>query len=129
MRCQVCDILLDEDDNYCRRCGAAVQVSQAPTVRAAPQPPALFRSTAAPMATGTALVVGAAVLRWALRQALHALSEERPRAEPAPPTRALARREDAPPAFPGRQLLPAKRAKAETKQIVEIFWYRQTTRE
>ena len=115
MRCDTCDILLDAEDNYCRNCGAPVQVVQVPAVRTV-QPPALFRSTAAPLATGAAAVAATAILRWALGQVVRGLlSDGRPR-------RALVRREPQP-------VAPSRRAAGEPRQVVEIFWYRRTLRD
>jgi hypothetical protein len=120
MRCQSCDFLLDEEDNYCRNCGAAVQVASVPAVRAAAQPPALFRSTAAPLATGAAAVAATAVLRWAIGQAVRSLlAEDRPRRDERPRTRALARREPEAPAANGRG----------ARETVEVFWYRRSVRD
>ena len=128
MRCDTCDILLDAEDNYCRKCGAPVQLVQVPAVREV-QPPALFRSTAAPLATGAAAVAATALLKWVLGQAVRSIvAEGRPRREPrtthlpsAAGRRALARREPAVSA-------PQSNAR-EPKQVVEIFWYRRTVRD
>jgi hypothetical protein len=115
MRCETCAFLLDAEDNYCRNCGAAVQVAAVPMVRPAAQPPALFRSTAAPLATGAAAVAATALLRWALGQAVRGLlADERPRREPGR-GRSLIRREPA-----------ASAADRAPKGTVEILWYRRT---
>ena len=120
MRCESCDFLLDEEDNYCRSCGAAVQVASVPAVRPVAQPPALFRSTAAPLATGAAAVAATAILRWAIGQAVRGLlADDRPRRDERPRSRALARREG--------EAMPANgRGPRET---VEIFWYRRSVRD
>ena len=120
MRCTTCDLLLDAEDNYCRNCGAAVQVVQVPAVRPQAQPPALFHTTAAPLATGAAAVAATAILRWALTQAVKGLlADDRPRREAPARSRSLARR-DAP---------AAATTAREPKQTVEIFWYRRTLRD
>jgi predicted amidophosphoribosyltransferase len=111
MRCETCHTLLDADDNYCRKCGAPVQIAPVPAVRQA-QPPALFRSTAAPLATGAAAVAATAVLKWAVRQAVRGiLAGDMPR-------RSLARREPEP-------VVPVRAAR-QPRGVVEIFWYRRT---
>ena len=121
MRCETCDILLDAEDNYCRNCGAAVRLETAPVVRQGAQPPALFRSTAAPLATGAAAVAATALLRWAVGQAVRGLfAEDRPRRDPEPRSRALARREASPVTSQ-----PAR----NPREMIEVFWYRRTTRD
>lgn len=113
MRCDTCDYLLDASDNYCRKCGAAVQLASVPAVRSA-QSPALFRSTAAPLATGAAAVAATAVLRWAVGHVLRGVLDggRARRVEPAP-RRVPVRRAAAPPSSGGRGM-------------VEIIWYRRT---
>lgn len=119
MRCDRCDILLDVDDNYCRRCGAPVQIVQPPAVRQA-QPPALFRSTAAPLVTGAATVAAAALLRWALvRVARGLLAVDASRRSAPFAGRSVARRE---PSHPPSQA-------GAPKQVVEVLWYRRTVRD
>lgn len=121
MRCETCEILLDDEDNYCRNCGTAVRVDSLSVVRQSAQPPALFRSTAAPLATGAAAVAATAILRWAVGQAVRGLfADDRPRRDPQPKSRSLARRDPAPMTAP----LPSSR-----RETVEIFWYRRSTRE
>lgn len=119
MRCETCDILLDDEDNYCRNCGAAVRLETMSVVRQTAQPPALFRSTAAPLATGAAAVAATALLRWAVGQAVKGwFADDRSRRDPAK-GRSLARRTDSPVAPPSSTL----------RETVEIFWYRRSTRE
>jgi hypothetical protein len=119
MRCETCDYLLDADDNYCRKCGAAVHVETMSVVNQAAQPPALFRSTAAPLATGAAAVAATALLRWVIGQAVRGLlSDDRPPRDPSR-SRALSRR-DAPP--------EAVASGQSAQETVEIFWYRRTGR-
>jgi hypothetical protein len=120
MRCETCDFLLDAEDNYCRNCGAAVRIASVPAARGQPQPPALFRSTAAPLATGAAAVAATAILRWALTQAVRGLfAADRPRRDGSGKSRALARRES--PAEPERP--------RGARETVEVFWYRRTVRD
>jgi hypothetical protein len=97
MRCETCHILLAADDNYCRKCGTPIQVAPVPAVRQA-QPPALFRTTAAPLATGAAAVAATAVLKWAVGQALRGMLTGGP---------------------PRREIAPRR-------GVVEVFWYRRT---
>ncbi len=119
MRCDTCDILLDAEDNYCRNCGAAVHVETMPVVRPAAQPPALIRSTAAPLATGAAAVAATALLRWAIGHAVRGLlADDRPRRDMAK-NRALSRRDAS-----SVTATPTPAA----RESVEIFWYRRTTR-
>ncbi|MGD9892152.1 MAG: hypothetical protein AB7R89_18855 [Dehalococcoidia bacterium] len=119
MRCETCDILLDADDNYCRKCGAAVQVESMSVVRQTAQPPALFRSTAAPLATGAAAVAATALLRWVIGQAVRGLlTDDRPRRDTSK-SRALSRRDTAVEAAPSVQ---------NAEETVEVFWYRRTGR-
>ena len=112
MRCDTCETALDAEDNYCRRCGAAVLIAPPPALRQ-PNPPALFRSTAAPLATGAAAVAATALLRWAVGRAVRGLISA-----------------DVP-----RRAAPASRRMAETptsrgpKEIVEFVWYRRILRD
>jgi hypothetical protein len=119
MRCETCDILLDADDNYCRNCGAAVRVETMSVVRQTAQPPALFRSTVAPLATGAAAVAATALLRWAIGQAVRGLLTDDRSQRVVPKGRAVGRRDA------GSEAVPSGRNVWET---VEIFWYRRTGR-
>ena len=113
MRCDTCDTALDAEDNYCRRCGAAVQLAPPPALRQA-QPPALFRSTAAPLATGAAAVAATALLRWAVGRAVRGMiAADSPRRAATPSRRAA----EPPTAVRG------------PKEIVEFVWYRRTLRD
>ena len=118
MRCETCEILLDAEDNYCRNCGAAVHVAPVPAVRPAAQPPALFRTTAAPLATGAAAVAATAILRWVVGQAVKSmLTDDRPRRDANSKSRALTRREPSGAVASGRG----------GRETVEFFWYRRTS--
>lgn len=119
MNCDACEFPLDGDDNYCRNCGAAVLVAPLPAVRGdESQVPALFRAAATPVVTGAVTVAGAALLRWAMGQALRGAAGGRRREVYVPP-RALSRREAA--------LEPGGRRGA--LHSVEVFWYRRTYHE
>jgi|GEM_PF-1234695 len=120
MRCETCAFLLDDEDNYCRKCGAPILIARLPVVRKA-QPPALFRSTATPLAGGAAAVAAAALLRWVAGQAIRSLiaAADQPR-RVEPPRRSLTRREAEP---------PPRSAANEPHQLVEIFWYRRVMRD
>lgn len=117
MRCETCEFLLDVGDNYCRKCGESVKIALLPAVRTV-QPPALFRSTAAPLATGAAAVAATAVLRWAVGQAVRSLvaGGRSKRIEPTP-RRVLSRRES------------VSAGQSRDRGVVEIFWYRRTAGE
>jgi hypothetical protein len=120
MRCRACDIPLDPDDNYCRKCGAPVRVLDvAPgavhtdVVRVGPSAPALIVGAARPLATGAAAVAAGALVRFALRQAL----------------RGLTRGGRAPAATASRPPASAERAGVlHQVEIAEVFWYRRITR-
>src|SRR5581483_3880419 len=95
VQCAACDLSLDSEDNYCRRCGAPVRVIEAApapspraVVRVGPSAPALLGGAGRPFATGAAAWAAGALVRFALRRALRevaasmteARSRERPRA-------------------------------------------------
>ena len=90
--CRACQIALDSDDNYCRRCGAPVRVVDLATIQyrtsavhVGPTAPSVLAAAARPVATTAAAVAGAALVRFALRRAVRGLvAPARPRA-----TRAL----------------------------------------
>ena len=114
MRCRACELLLDETDNYCRRCGSPVQLAALEPVDAGSEmtvgspAAALLAGAAKPMATGAAFMVAGALARYALRRMT--------RATVAPRLLDSAARR------PG---LPERPVKGET---VEIVWYRRTVR-
>lgn len=105
MRCGVCELALGPEDNYCRRCGAAVRVADDAAIQTT-QPPALVRSVAAPLASGVALVAAASLLRWGLRLAVRGMVAPRPRSQRAP-----------------------KRSTEEPSGAVELLWYRRVVRD
>jgi hypothetical protein len=120
MRCRACAILLDPDDNYCRKCGAPVRVldpapagERTPVVRVGPTAPALIAGAAAPLATGAAAVAAGALVRFALRRALRGLV--------AGGTR--------PARDPRRERRGAERAPTiRTVHITEVYRYRRVVR-
>ena len=122
MRCRACEMLLDPDDNYCRRCGAAVQVlavepvrGRQAVVRVGPSAPALLAGAAAPLATGAAAVAAGALVRFALRHAVRGLAGGAGRSRLSPAARALTGRDEGP-------------TPAGTVQVTEVFWYRRIVR-
>jgi hypothetical protein len=121
MRCRACEMPLDPDDNYCRKCGAPVRVLDATPVAVhsdavtiAPSAPALLAGAARPLATGAAAVAAGALVRFALRQALRGLV--RP-ARSAAPT----------PAAPSRAVTAQGRGERFV-EIAEVIWYRRIVR-
>jgi hypothetical protein len=68
--CRACGRSLHHDDNYCRKCGAAVDVFELDVVSAPPPGPvATLRAAAVPAVTsGASMIVAGALLRFALRQ-------------------------------------------------------------
>lgn len=127
MRCQSCGLALDSKDNYCRRCGAPVQVVEvAATVRemtaAAPQRavvvrsgaamPAIISAAARPIAAGAAAVAASALMRFAVRRAAGALLGES-LGRQAGLARVLPRRGD---------------TGDGTVQVTEVYLYRRVTR-
>jgi hypothetical protein len=72
MQCRSCRAWLNEADNYCRKCGAAVEmieVIDASVVRRGPaQPAPTLREAALPMLTqGAAVIVAGTVLRMVVK--------------------------------------------------------------
>ena len=79
MRCRACHVRLQPADNYCRKCGAAVDYIDVPVVRSEPAGPvAQLRAAALPVATqGAAAVAAGALLRFAIRRWLTARTARR----------------------------------------------------
>lgn len=80
MQCAACELELSGDDNYCRRCGAAVRVVAVQSVpearsvvRVGPSTPTLFASAVRPLAAGMAVVAAGAIARAAVRSAARGL--------------------------------------------------------
>jgi hypothetical protein len=63
---------LNEADNYCRKCGAAVEIVDVAVVRHGPAAPvSTLRAVALPAVTqGAAVIVAGALLRFAVKQLL-----------------------------------------------------------
>src|SRR5215212_4592377 len=75
MHCRACEIELDPDDNYCRKCGAPVRVldvaavpHRAGVVKVGPSAPAILVGAARPVAAGAAAVAAGALMKFAVRQ-------------------------------------------------------------
>ena len=125
IQCRGCGLTLGDEDNYCRRCGAAVRVVEITTARSEPltlpSPQAVIAATAAPLATGVAAIAAGAIVRFAVKQAVRALVSGSGRAAVRGLTtttpRAAVPREPEAPAPP-----------AVPTQITEVFWYRRIVR-
>jgi hypothetical protein len=72
MQCRSCHSRLEYADNYCRKCGTAVDIVEVEVVRAsASREVSALRAAALPVvAQGTAMIAAGAILRFALRQLL-----------------------------------------------------------
>ena len=101
MRCRACQARLDYDDNYCRKCGAAVEILDIEVVRGGPvRPVTSLRAAAVPAVTsGATVIVAGALLRFALRQLL---------------------------GRPSRGVFPFGRRPLASGEVEEIFYYRRT---
>jgi hypothetical protein len=79
MRCRACHARMQPIDNYCRKCGAAVEYIDVPVVREElAGPVAQLRAAALPVATrGAAVVVAGTLLRFALRSWFEARAARR----------------------------------------------------
>ncbi len=69
MQCRSCHARLNEADNYCRKCGAAVEIIDVEVVRRGPALPApTLREAALPVLTqGAAVIVAGTVLRMLVK--------------------------------------------------------------
>jgi hypothetical protein len=122
MHCTACDVALDVDDNYCRRCGAPVRMlavaetpQRAAVVRVGPSAAALLAGAARPLATGAAAVAAGALVRFAMRRAARGIAgtavQPRSKAGPRPVDR------------------PTEQPSAPAAvQITEVYWYRRIVR-
>lgn len=76
MRCNSCNVPCDEEDNYCRRCGAALRAASLPVVYDA-YPPAPWQPASPLVARGVAIVAAGTLLelaaRWLTRKALSSI--------------------------------------------------------
>jgi hypothetical protein len=79
MRCRACRARLGETDNYCRKCGAAVEYIDVPVLRREPAGQlAQLRAAALPVARQSAFVVLAGtLLRFAVRRWLSSRAHRR----------------------------------------------------
>jgi hypothetical protein len=70
--CRVCNFTLDEDDNFCRRCGVAIAQTQLPAVRGA-STPAIWRPQASPVMKGAAVMAAGTVGQFLFRRVVSGL--------------------------------------------------------
>ncbi len=112
MRCRACDIALEIDDNYCRRCGAPVRVveltrgnARREVVTVGPSTPALLAGAARPLAAGAVTVAAGALVRFAVRRAVRGLTGK-----------------------PGTSPSRAAVAPGPATEVTEVFWYRRVSR-
>jgi hypothetical protein len=112
MHCSRCHLPIDSEDNYCRKCGSAVDVIDVPAVRSESKPARRWRSGSPTVARGVALVAAGAVLRVLVEQAVRVVA-----------ARALSDNSHARRALPfaGRSLLRGA-------EEIEVFWYRRIRR-
>lgn len=105
MHCRSCHDRLEFNDNYCRKCGAAVDIVDVEVIRASQaRQVATLRAAALPVvAQGATMLLAGTLLRFALRQ--------------------LVGRRD----VVGRSLLPfGRHAGAAGDVVEEIYYYRRT---
>src|SRR5205823_1711400 len=105
MRCRSCHAHLSDNDNYCRKCGAAVEILDVQVVQRSPaRQVANLRATAMPVVTsGATAIVAGTILRFALRRLFS-------RPEPAL-----------------RNLLPfARREPLAAGDVEEVLYYRRS---
>jgi len=73
MNCSTCEAYGAPTDNFCRRCGTAVQHSarnlRLPVKRSLAQPPAIWQQAAPAVARGAALIVAGVAAEWLVRSA------------------------------------------------------------
>src|SRR6476661_5041343 len=72
MQCSHCGLSMSPDDNFCRKCGAAVDVIDVPAVRGEAVPARVWRGAGPALVRGAALVAAGAMLRVVLGQAAKA---------------------------------------------------------
>jgi hypothetical protein len=107
MQCSRCGLSMSADDNFCRKCGAALDVIDVPAVRGEAVPAKVWRGAGPALVRGAALVAAGAMLRVVLGQAAKV---------------ALGRSQ-----FGGTRphhFLPF----STTSEDVEILWYRRVRR-
>lgn len=106
MRCRSCQARLAYADNYCRKCGAAVDIVEVEVLRASPpREVSTIRAAAVPaVAQGTAVIAAGALLRFAIKAFLNHRQS------------------------PARGLLPFQRGAGLAEGDVEEFVYYRRTR-
>lgn len=110
MHCPRCGLALAADDNYCRKCGLAVNVIDVPALRSQAMPLRAWEAARPAITRGIALLAAGAVLRVVIG---HAARLAFPRAFPDSSRRPL-------PFSDGR-------ATGEADEI-EVLWYRRVRR-
>lgn len=70
-RCQVCASLIDDADNFCRRCGASLAV-RLPAVRSNPAA-MIWQPAASPVVRGAAVMAAGTIGQFLLRRAVTGL--------------------------------------------------------
>jgi hypothetical protein len=65
--CQACSFTIDDGDNFCRRCGAAVGSPRLPAVHAAATP-TVWRPQASPVVKGAAVMAAGTVGQFVFRR-------------------------------------------------------------
>ncbi len=73
MNCRSCRVRLEYDDNYCRKCGAAVDIVEVEVIRSSParqlSTVSTMRQAALPVvAQGATMLVAGTIVKFALRQ-------------------------------------------------------------
>jgi hypothetical protein len=67
--CSTCTFSMDDGDNFCRRCGAAVASAQLPTVQTSAAP-TVWRPQASPMVKGAAVMAAGTVGQFLVRRVI-----------------------------------------------------------
>jgi hypothetical protein len=70
--CTACSFAIDDGDNFCRRCGVAVGVTQLPSVRA-DATPTVWRPQASPVVKGAAVMAAGTVGQFVVRRVIGGL--------------------------------------------------------
>jgi zinc-ribbon domain len=106
MQCSRCGLSMSTEDNFCRKCGAAVNIIDVPAVRGEAVPARFWRQAGPAVARGVALVAAGAALRLLIGQATR-LASGRPLLDDGA----------------ARKLIPF--SGRGTGEEVEILWYRR----
>jgi hypothetical protein len=113
VHCSRCGLQISPEDNFCRKCGAAVDIIDVPAVRGESRAPSIWEGAKPALARGVILVATGAVLRFLVGRGAKVLL-----------SRALSDGDDG---MDLRRLTPfggnppAKRGGEE----LEILWYRR----